>query len=80
MNLWHLLKHGQFEHDYHRGRDPLGRLTQTCTLCGFTRLVLCEDAIIGPAHHRQPDLGARTALKATRVTKDNVREWKVSQR
>ncbi|NBU11520.1 MAG: hypothetical protein EBS84_21365, partial [Proteobacteria bacterium] len=74
-----LLKHGTLDHDFHRGRDQMGRLTQCCALCGFTRVVLAEDAIVGPAHYQVPDMGARLT-KAKRVTRDNVTPWKVSQR
>jgi hypothetical protein len=77
--IWHLLKHGQLDHDFHRGRDQMGRLTQCCALCGFTRLVLAEDAIVGPAHHQVPDIGART-MKAKRVTRGNVASWRRSER
>jgi len=57
----------------------MGRLTQSCALCGFTRLVLAEDAIVGPAHHQVPDMGARQT-KAKRVNRNNISPWKVSQR
>lgn len=78
--ILHLLKHGQSSHEFQNGRDAAGKLTQECVLCGYTRLVLAEDVVIGPAHTFKPDAGARTSLKAQRVPKDNVRTWKRSER
>lgn len=77
--IWHLLKHGTFAHDLQNGRDRDGRLIACCTLCGWTRLVLGEDVVIGPAHHLKPDLGARLT-KAKRVTRDNITPWRRSER
>ena len=69
MSLWHLLCHGKWSHDLHRGRDAQGRLLQFCTVCDYARLVLDEEAVIGPAHHQRPDLGARVN-KAWKTGKD----------
>lgn len=54
-----------FVHDLHRGRDASGRATEACVLCGWSRVVLGEAAIIGPAHTFKPDLGARTDKATT---------------
>ena len=79
MNLWHLIRYGHLEHDLIHGRHRDGRLTGVCTLCGFTRVVLCEEVVIGPAHQFTADQGAVTT-KAKRVVPDNVRTWKRSER
>lgn len=60
MSLWHAIRYGTFAHDLHRGRDKDGRAIDQCVLCSFTRLVLAEDVIIGPAHHQKKDWGAVT--------------------
>lgn len=78
--IWHFLRYGRFAHDLHRGRDKDGRSIDVCVLCHFTRFVLAEDVIIGPAHHQRKDFGAiQTKAKRKR---DNVTEFpeRLSQR
>ena len=58
--IWHLLKHGTVTHDLHTSRDADGRMVEACTLCGYSRVVLGDEIIIGPAHSQKPDAGART--------------------
>jgi hypothetical protein len=79
MSAIHFLKHGSFVHEFQNGRDRDGRLTEQCTLCGFSRVILGAEIVKGPAHIQQVDYGARLT-KAKRVRVDNVREWKRSER
>jgi hypothetical protein len=78
-SLIHFLRYGQFDHDVHRGRDTNGRAVDVCALCGFSRLVLADKIVIGPAHHQQPDIGANTT-KAKRVRSARIHDIRESQR
>ena len=68
MTLWHFLRYGSLTHEMLRGRDPLGRLTEQCTACGYSRVVLGEEIKKGPACQQAQDLGA-VKTKAIRDTK-----------
>lgn len=50
-----------------------------CLQCGDVIEVLPQVTVKGPAHDPEPVRG-EPRMKARRVAKDNVREWKVSQR
>lgn len=70
--MMHFLRYGTFKHSFHNGRDAKGHLIHVCAACGKTRAVLSQPVKVdGPAHHQQPDLGARTT-KAVKVRSGNV--------
>lgn len=80
MNLWHFLRYGDFAHDWQLARNDQAQLVRRCVLCGRERVVLGQTLVLdGPAHHQQPDLGARR-LKARVERKSNIREWRRSER
>lgn len=80
MRLWHLLRYGALDHTMLLQRDDVGRLTQCCSVCGVTRVVLGEPPVKnGPAHTQARDLGAVTT-KAKLTRTGHIREWRRSER
>lgn len=65
--ILHFLKHGRWSHDLINGRDSAGRLTESCTFCGYARIVLSEELVKGPAFTQVPDKGS-VMTKAEKVT------------